>query len=88
MNANQLNELATITLNDDGSASWSTNWEALIKREIEAKLAHEHIAQTYSYLIRSGYQQWATLNPLIIARYRKTGFVRIKTLAWKRTNVE
>jgi hypothetical protein len=74
----------TITLNTDGSASWSTDWEALIKQEIDAKLDHAHVAQTYSYLIRSGYQQWTTLNPLIIARYGKAGFQRIKALAWQR----
>lgn len=80
--------VTTITLGEDGTVQWSTDWEALIKQEIEQKLAHEHIAQTYGYLTRSGYQQWESLNTLIIARYGKSGFRRIKELAWKRIEGE
>lgn len=80
--------ITTITFNADGSALWSTDWEALIKQEIEQKLDHEHVAQTYSYLIRSGYRQWVTLNPLIIKAYGKRGFMRIKGLAWERIDAD
>jgi hypothetical protein len=80
--------ITTITFNDGGTAAWSTDWEALIKHEAEQKLAHEHVAQTYSYLIRSDYQQWELLNKIITARYGKSGFRRIKELAWKRIESE
>lgn len=77
----------TITLNDDDTVSWSTDWEALIYQEIETKLAHADIAQTYGYLICSGFQKWGELNPVIVARYGKTGLQKIKILAWKGINV-
>lgn len=80
--------VTTITISNDGPISWSTDWESLIKQEIEQRFAHAHVAQTYSYLIRLGYQDWATLNPLIIARYGKSGFKRIKELAWKRVEAD
>lgn len=83
-----MNTVTTINLKNDDTVTWSTDWESLIYQEIETKLAQPHIAQTYSYLIRSGFQKWGELNAAIAARYGKKGLLRIKTLAWKRIDGE
>ena len=57
--------------------------EALIEREIAAKMTQKQIAQTYALALRSSYPtDWLRVNRMIVERWSLSGLERVKKMVW------
>lgn len=57
--------------------------ESVIENEIAQKCTQKQIAQTYALALRSSWPtDWKRVGEAIIKRWSKSGFKRIKEMAW------
>lgn len=60
--------------------------EAVIEREIAQNATQRQVAQTYALGLRSTWPtDWARVNSMILARWSRSGLLRIKRMAWDGT---
>lgn len=76
-------DAVTITLSGAGQIQ-DVDFAAWIMNEIEDKaFTRKDVAKTYAILIQKGHQNWTPINEAILKRWSKSGFLWIKTEAWK-----
>ena len=80
-----MDEAITLTINDAGEIT-SVDWRAFLLQELETPATRDMVAQTYSYIIRSGQTNVREVNLAIIERWSPAGLRYIKEKAWKIVN--